>query len=208
MDIAASDASAAWCFAARTLVNQQRCHMAQQDCQAAADGRAGDVRHDVERIRRAARREGLQHLDRGSEDGEAENHMHDAAIRTRGAEQAEHGIGNHVLHFVTDRRRRQYGARQERKNGDRQAHCAEGDPRQATDRPACGTPRCFWKRRKQQQAGCNPKRLWTAKSTRDVKGKRRASLTSVTTVRRCNKAAKRSTVVDVTRLTLRSHRPR
>ena len=76
--------------------------MAQQDRQAAADTGAGDVRRHVEQIRRAARREGLQHLDRETESGEAENHMLDSALRTRGAEQSEHGIRDHVLYFVTD----------------------------------------------------------------------------------------------------------
>lgn len=46
----------------------------------------------------------------------------------------------------------------------------------------------------------------TAESTRDVKEKRRYSLTSVTTLGRCNKTAERPIVADVTRLPLRSHK--
>ena len=52
---------------------------------------------------------------------------------------------------------------------------------------------------------CSPKMMPRAGSTYNVKEKRPTSLTSVTTVRRCNKAAKRPSVADVTRLTLRSH---
>ena len=76
--------------------------MTQQDRQPAADTSAGDVRRQVEQIRRATRREALQQLDRETESGEAENQAHDSAFRTRGAEQSEHGIRDHVLYFVTD----------------------------------------------------------------------------------------------------------
>lgn len=53
---------------------------------------------------------------------------------------------------------------------------------------------------------CSLKMMTTAESTNDVKEKRRYSLTSVTTVGRCNKTTQRASVADVTRLTLRSHK--
>lgn len=46
----------------------------------------------------------------------------------------------------------------------------------------------------------------TTESMRDVKGKWPISLTGVTTAGRCNKAAERPSIADVTRLTLRSHK--
>ncbi len=157
-------------------------------------------------IRRAAGREGLQQLDRGPEDGEAENHTPDSALRTRGAEQAEHGIGDHVLHFVTDRRRRQC-RRSARGKGRRPAR-PRHRTRSATGDgpPGARNAKVLLEKEKTAPRPCSPNKMTTTESTYDVKEKRRYSLTSVTTVGRSNNSAGRSSVADVTRLPLRSHK--
>src|SRR5688572_6783102 len=80
--------------------------------------------------------------------------------------------------------------------------------RSATDDgpPDASNAKVLSEKEKTAPSECNPKKMTTTESTRDVKEKRRYSLTSVTTVERCNKTAGRSSVADVTRLPLRSHK--